>query len=178
MAYQDSIVPKVEEIKETSSQKCFSTCCIEKCEKKDWDAPALLNSMSGFAWPLTVVIVFTFKSQIVDLMKKISRIEAFGGQAEFKNDVKEFDKSVQEAATHVSTPVTDGAEVTKVSELNQSIESDFDQIIRLSAEDPQLGMMKLAALIEKDVRSLLAVQGLLKGSKNKVNLSEMFSILD
>jgi uncharacterized protein YutE (UPF0331/DUF86 family) len=92
---------------------------------------------------------------------------------ELDPEIQKFQQSVREAQQEV---VQSEAEPDTVQQEVIELERDIREILDIAAKDPELGVMKLATTLEREVRLLAASLGQAP-SKRPGSLPQLFSML-
>jgi hypothetical protein len=122
---------------------------------------------------VTLVLILIFRKDITALLARVRKGKLFGQELELDPDIREFQRSVNEAQLEVPRP-----EVLpqKLQEQVEELDRDTKEILDIAARDPELGVIKLATKLEREVLLLAASLGQLE-TKRHVSLLQMFSML-
>lgn len=143
----------------------------------------LISAIATLLWPLfAFVIVYIYKGEIRDLMRRIKRGKVLGQELELE---KSLDKLAEEASavaarvpelpavsTHKEFTENDSidqtVETSQVSRLLTEKTQSVQEILKLASVSPKLGLMQLSAEIDKVVRRHLAASGKLDRHKGQL----------
>lgn len=120
----------------------------------------LIKAIASFLWPiLGFVVVYLFKEEIRDLLRRLKKGKLFGQEVELDASLKQLNAS----AVAVASEVSQLPPASPDSELKIPDEDTSDEILKLAATSPKAALVTLSAKIEKEARDLVAVTGHLKG---------------
>lgn len=140
----------------------------------------LISAIATLLWPLfAFVVVYTYKGEITDLMRRIKRAKLLGQDLELDksldklaDDTNAFAASVPELATVTAQneltendSYRDNVEEAQVSQLRPDEIRPVQEILKLASVSPKLGLMQLSAEVDKEVRRHLAASGNLSRHK-------------
>lgn len=117
------------------------------------------RSLAQFLWPIVIlVIVKIFRPDISALMSRIRKGKLFGQELELDPAFQKFRDTVEEAGQEiVVSPVTEPPEEPKEEEIEtekEDLDKDVSEIFEAAKINPELGIMRLSSIIEKDLRVL------------------------
>lgn len=123
-------------------------------------AANLIKAIAALLWPLLgFVVLFLFKQQIRELLRRLKKGKLFGQEVELEASLKQLDASAVAVSSEVSQlPIA----VSKPQLMNAEMDT-AQEILKLSAASPKAALSILSATIEKETRDLVAVSGHLKG---------------
>ena len=127
----------------------------------------LIESIASLLWPIFVLtIVLIFKKEISHILLRIKRGKILGQEIELKDEIKELDKVTKDAKEEI-VEIEDKEEFDKKLDV---LYSEEEKILELISSNPESALIKLAILIEKQLRYILAGWG---GSSSPRLLSVM-----
>ena len=125
-------------------------------------------------WPIvTLILILVFRKDLTALLARVRKGKLFGQELELDPAILEFQKSVREAQQEVPEPE---AAPQELQQQEAELDRDTKDILEIAARDPELGVVKLATKLEREVRLLAASLGQLQ-AKRHVSLLQVFSIL-
>ena len=134
----------------------------------------LIIALSRLMWPIvTLVLIFVFRKDLTALLARVRKGKLFGQELELDPAIQEFQQSVREAQQEVPEPE---APPQKLQQQVEELDRDTKEILDIAARDPEMGIVKLATKLEREVRLLAASLGQLD-SRRHVSLLQMFSML-
>jgi hypothetical protein len=147
----------------------------------------LIIALSHLLWPIiTLVIVCMFRQPLRGLMERLVKGKLFGQELELEPSVTQLRLSVEQAQLEVEQlpqkqgkALTDGIPITDEQKVLDIIETDSEigKILDYSINSPELGIVRLSALLEKEAREILASTNWLKATK-RISLIEAFKALE
>lgn len=134
----------------------------------------LIGALASLMWPIvTLVLILVFRKDLTALLARIRKGKLFGQELELDPAIFEFQRSVREAQQEVPEPEVPPQ---KLQQQVEELDRDTKEIIDIAARDPELGVVKLATKLEREVRLLAASLGQLE-SKRHISLIQVFSML-
>ncbi len=119
----------------------------------------LLRFLAKIAWPIvTLIFILKFKCDIKEIFKRLKYAKIFGNEIEL--EVIKFKETVEEAREEVCRNASIIAEVDEKQFYQQ--DQDENEILEAAKINPKIGIMKLSATLEKEVRILAGSLGQLK----------------
>jgi hypothetical protein len=126
----------------------------------------LIQALAALLWPiLTFVLVWRFRGEIADLLKRLKKGKFLGQELELGESLDKLDKSSLAAAAEVpKLPVVNENESQrpkKVDLLSTQLNEpdDIEKILDLAESSPKIALMSLAIEIEKELREIVFSQG-------------------
>lgn len=117
----------------------------------------LIIAISRLLWPIvTLIVILLFRSDIKALLTRIRKGKLFGQELELDPNVSEFQRTVKEAEQEVPAISTDKEDYDKKTE---KLDSDIDEVLKASEINPEIGILRLSTLLEKDIRIIAASLG-------------------
>ena len=125
----------------------------------------LIIAVSRLLWPLIALLaVLLFREDIRGVLRRLRKGKLFGQEMELDPAVEQFREAVEraqvEAAPQLPPPVTTNPELPPVS-VRMVAESDVSGILDAAESSPEVSIMKLAAVLDRETRLLLGSLGLL-----------------
>jgi len=134
----------------------------------------LIVAVATLMWPIvTLILILVFRKDLTALLARVRKGKLFGQELELDPAILEFQKSVREAQQEVPEPE---AAPQELQQQEAELDRDTKDILEIAARDPELGVVKLATKLEREVRLLAASLGQLQ-AKRHVSLLQVFSIL-
>lgn len=131
-------------------------------------------ALAHLMWPIvTLALILVFRKDLTALLSRVRKGKLFGQELELDPVIQEFQRSVREAQQEVPEPE---ALPQKLQQQVEELDRDTKEILDIAARDPELGIVKLATKLEREVRLLAASLGQLD-SRRHVSLFQMFSML-
>lgn len=147
----------------------------------------LIIAISHLLWPIIVlVIVCIFRQPIKGLLERLIKGKLFGQELELAPSVREFRLSVEQAQIEVEQlpqkpkkALTEGGQDIQSRQLPDAAqtESEIGKILDDSINSPEVAILRLSALLEKEAREILASTNLMQPTK-RTSLLETFKALD
>ena len=134
----------------------------------------LIVAVATLLWPIvTLILILVFRKDLTALLARVRKGKLFGQELELDPAVVELRQSVREAEQELPEPDEHPQELLqRVEELDR----DTKEILDVAARDPELGVVKLALKLEREVRLLAGSLGQLE-QKRHVSLLQVFSTL-
>jgi len=142
---------------------------------KEW--ADLLRAVATLLWPiLGFVALFSFRSQIRDLLIRLRKGKLFGQEIELGDSLARLGAAAVKTASEVAAlPLTIPALTTGEPEDDPS---ELERrVLEEAGRSPKAALLLLASEMEREVRQLLAAQGLL-GSHRIVSFPQAIQLLD
>jgi hypothetical protein len=134
----------------------------------------LIIALSKLLWPiLTIVIVFLFRSDITKLLTRVRKGKLFGQEIELDPQVLNFQKKVLEAEQELPDISPDKEIYTQKAE---KMDSDISEVLKASEINPEIGILRLSSLLEKEIRLIASSLGDLDGDK-RISPIRQFQVL-
>lgn len=120
----------------------------------------LIKALASLLWPiLGFVVVYLFKEELRDLLRRLKKGKLFGQEVELEASLKQLNAS----AVAVASEVRQLPPASPDPELEVPNEDAANEILKLAATSPKAALVTLSAKIEKEARELVAITGHLKG---------------
>lgn len=128
---------------------------------------ALLEALSGFAWPVVaLVIVFAFRSDISNVTKRLRKGKLLGQELELDAQVDRLDQAAKgaqaeaeaEVAREVATQAAPRGDAPKRDE--SLSDPQVANVLELAAQVPSLALIRLGTLLEAALREVASSTGL------------------
>ena len=129
------------------------------------DLAGLLQAIAALLWPiLTFVLVWRFRIEIADLLKRVKRGKFLGQELELGESLDKLNESALVAAAEVeklpvAVETTPDDEKKLLSVASQADEDEIKTILELAQTSPKLALISLAIEIEKELREIIYCQG-------------------
>lgn len=130
-------------------------------------------AIASLLWPIvTLIIVFAFKNDLTDLLKRFRKGKIFGQEMELDPNIIEFNKVVKEAQEEIPE-----SEKSPEQHEKDELETDhvINDIIEIAKANPELGLIKLSSVLEREIRLLVSSLGAIP--RNRVSAIQLFEIL-
>jgi len=134
----------------------------------------LIVALATLLWPIaTLIVILVFRKDLTALLARVRKGKLFGQELELDPAILELQQSVREAEQELPEPAEEPQELLqRVDELDR----DSKEVLDVAARDPELGIVKLALKLEREVRLLAGSLGQLE-QKRHVSLLQVFSVL-
>jgi uncharacterized protein YutE (UPF0331/DUF86 family) len=134
----------------------------------------LIVAIAQLLWPIiTLVIVIIFRSEITALLQRIRKGKLFGQEVELGPGLSELRKAVEEAQEEIpESKITEEQYEKEAKELDR----DEREVLESAKINSELGIMKLAAILEREIRELAGSLGQL-GQRSRSSATQLFSVL-
>lgn len=110
----------------------------------------LIVALSKLLWSvLPFIFIWIFRSEIAKLLTRVKKGKVFGQEFELEPLVNNFQGVVKEAELEIPDKVID---VEKIEERDQILDTDIKEVLKVSEINPEIGIMRLSSLFEKDIR--------------------------
>jgi hypothetical protein len=134
----------------------------------------LIVALATLMWPIvTLALILVFRKDLTALLARMRKGKLFGQELELDPAILEFQRSVNEAQQEVPEPE---APVQKLQEQADELDRDTKEILDIAARAPELGVVKLASKLEREVRLLTASLGQMDSNRH-VSPLQLFYIL-
>lgn len=134
----------------------------------------LIIALSKLLWPVvTLVLIILFRSDITTLLTRVRKGKLFGQELELDPHVSDFQRTVKEAEQEVPDLLTDSEDYNKKTE---KLDSDINEILKASEINPEIGILRLSSVLEKDIRNIGASLGDID-SKSRTSTIRQFQVL-
>ena len=122
--------------------------------------------ITKLAWPIVFLVVFfTLKKEIISLFPRFKRLKLFGQEFELDKEIDKLEDKVKESKE-------EGIGLNK----SNNDDGTIQHVLDTASREPKVGFLLLATEIEKEIRNLFAISGLLAG-KNYVGPKQALSLL-
>ena len=134
----------------------------------------LLVAISQLPWPVVVLVVaLIFRRDIAALLHRVRKGKLFGQEMELDPAVQEFRVSVQEAQDEIPGSIVGEKQFEKeTTELDQ----DEKEVLEAAKTNPELGVIKLSSILEREIRLLAGSLGQL-GQRTRSAATQLFRVL-
>ncbi|HEX3034769.1 MAG TPA: hypothetical protein VHT73_06475 [Thermodesulfobacteriota bacterium] len=134
----------------------------------------LIIAIAQPLWPIvTLIIVLVFRRDIAALLRRMRRGKLFGQEMELDPAVTEFRKAVEEAQEEI--PESSVAEEQYEKEVQQ-LDRDEREVLEAAKVNPELGIIKLSSILEREIRVLAGSLGQL-GQQRRIPATQLFRLL-
>lgn len=131
----------------------------------------LIIAIAQPLWPIvTLIIVLVFRRDIAALLRRMRRGKLFGQEMELDPAVTEFRKAVEEAQEEI--PESSVAEEQYEKEVQQ-LDRDEREVLEAAKVNPELGIIKLSSILEREIRVLAGSLGQL-GQQRRIPATQLF----
>lgn len=125
----------------------------------------LIASIAQLMWPIIVlVIVCLFRKDISGLLGRIREGEIFGQKFKADPDVDNFQVSVQEAQEEIPSSVVEEKQFEQEMII---LDREEREVLNAAKINPELGIVKLSSILEKELRTIAGTLGHLGGDKKR-----------
>jgi hypothetical protein len=130
---------------------------------------SLIIALSKLAWPaLLIIVIFVFKEDIRALLKRLRKGKLLGQELELDPEIQEFQRTTELAEKEVAPPITpaisESVHVEGQASVKIQVPTDTDEVLSLAASSPEVAIIRLSALLERELRLLLGDMGILPGN--------------
>ncbi len=116
----------------------------------------LISAIASLLWPLvTLTLVLTFRKDITAIFARLRKGKVLGQELELEPTVQKFRLSVQEAERELS-PIPPGAPSAQPA---SQTDDDIVRILDDLASNPNVALIRLSSLLEKELRILFGTMG-------------------
>lgn len=133
----------------------------------------LIVALASLLWPIvTLVIVLVFRSDLAALLKRVRKGKIFGQEMELDPNVAEFQKAVSEAQEEIPESDVEEAQYQKESD---EIDESIKEVFRAANASPELGIIKLSTILEREIRILAGSLG--QAPQRRMPAIQLFRVL-
>jgi len=134
----------------------------------------LIIAVATLLWPIvTLIVILVFRKDLTALLARVRKGKLFGQELELDPAVAELQASVREAEQELPEPAEHPQELLQRAD---ELDRDTKEVLDVAARDSELGVVKLASKLEREVRLLAGSLGQLE-QKRHVSLLQVFSTL-
>ena len=142
----------------------------------------LIKAIASLLWPLLAFyFLWTFKSQISDVIGRLKKGKFLGQEVELNDSLETLQQSASQLSDEVASLPNPREPRSENDDEDQRGETENENIIRSviheAAHSPKTALLTLAAEIEKEARQVLASIGKLKGQTH-IPISQAIRALD
>ncbi|MFL6211627.1 MAG: hypothetical protein ACJ74W_22450 [Pyrinomonadaceae bacterium] len=126
----------------------------------------IIQAIAALLWPiLTFVLVWRFRAEIADLLKRLKRGKFLGQELELGDSLDKLNESALAAAAEVNAlppaeePMTKAPENFDPTAVQENEDDEIKSVLDLAESSPKLALISLAIEIEKELREILFSQG-------------------
>jgi hypothetical protein len=117
-------------------------------------------AIAQLAWPIVaLVIALIFRANIAAFLQRVRKGKLFGQEMELDPAVTEFSDAVQEAQNEIPDS-TIGTE--QFEQETQQLDRDEREVLKAAEISPELGVIRLSSILERETRRLAATLGQLR----------------
>lgn len=110
----------------------------------------LIAALSKLLWSvLPFIFIWIFRNEIAKLLTRVKKGKVFGQEFEFEPRVNDFQGTVKESELETPGKAID---VENFEEKDQTLDTDIKEVLRAAEINPEIGIMRLSSLFEKDIR--------------------------
>ena len=136
----------------------------------------LIVALSKLLWPIvTVVIIFVFRFDIAKLLSRVRKGRLFGQELELDPQVSDFQKTVKEAEQEVPDISSD---VEGYDKKTEKLDSDISEVLKASEINPEIGIIRLSSLLEKEIRVIASSLGDFNADKRTSAIRQIQVLID
>ena len=112
----------------------------------------IIQLLKAVTWPaVAIYAIWVFKPELKKSLSRLQRVKIGQNEAEFRDEVKELNETVEIAIEEASqTKFSMEENKKKSTQLNQ----DKSEILEAAGINPEIGIMKLSSILEREVRTL------------------------
>lgn len=134
----------------------------------------LIIAISKLLWPvISIIIILIFRKEISNLFFRIRKGKLLGQELELDPRVDLFQKTVKKSEQELPEITDDPKDINKEEE---KMDSDINEILKASEINPEFGILRLSALIEKEIRIIAASLGDID-SRKQIPVLRQFEVL-
>lgn len=134
----------------------------------------LIVAIAHFLWPIiTLIIVLVFRRDIAALLRRVRKGKLFGQEMELDPAVTEFHKAVQEAQEEIPESSVGEEQFEKEA---KELDRDERDVLETAKINPELGVIKLSSILEREIRVLAGSLGQL-GQRSRSTATQLFRLL-
>lgn len=126
----------------------------------------LIAALSKLLWSvLPLIFIWIFRNEIAKLLTRVKKGKIFGQEFELEPLVNNFQGVVKEAKLETSKKVIDVENIEEnieenivenieenIVEKDQILDTDIKEVLKFAEINPEIGIMLLSSLFEKDIR--------------------------
>ena len=140
------------------------------------DLGNLLQAGAKVLWTVvTVVLVLVFRRDISDLLRRLQKGKLLGQEIELSQAASELRANVEKAQNQI--PSSDVAPKQYREEIAE-LAKDEAEVLEAAKINAQIGVIRLASIIEREIRELTASTGNTKVRRYSSPLDMMSSLVD
>ncbi len=110
----------------------------------------LIVALSKLLWSvLPFIFIWIFRNEISKLLTRVKKGKVFGQEFEFEPRVNDFQGTVKESELETPGKAID---IESFEEKDQILDTDIKEVLRAAEINPEIGIMRLSSLFEKDIR--------------------------
>ena len=130
----------------------------------------LIRAGATLLWPLIVlVLALVFRSDITAILARLRRGKFLGQELELEPTVEKLSKNVEIAKANPR----DSKAMPLPESVKGAMDADEAGILEAAKPSPELGIIKLASVLEREMRTIVGSLGLLEGRKGMTALRLM-----
>jgi len=134
----------------------------------------LISAIAKLLWPIiALVIILIFQKDIAALLTRIRKGKLFGQEVELDPSVDKFRKIVEEAQSEIPESTVIEEKYEKESE---GLDRDVKEILEAAKVNPELGIIRLSSILEREIRVLAGSLGYLK-YRVQIPITQLFRIM-
>lgn len=134
----------------------------------------LIVALATLLWPIvTLIVILVFRKDLTALLARVRKGKLFGQEVELDPAILELQEAVREAEQELPEPA---ARPQELLQRVQELDRDSKEVLDIASRDPELGIIKLALTLEREVRLLAGSLGQLE-QKRHVSLLQAFLVL-
>ena len=131
----------------------------------------LIAAIAQLLWPIvTISVILVFRSDIASLLRRVRKGKLFGQEMELDPAVNEFRKVVEESKEEI--PESSVAAEQYEKEV-QELDRDEREVLEAAKVNPELGVMKLSSILERETRVLAGSLGHLS-QRSRASAPQLF----
>ena len=131
-------------------------------------------AIAQLLWPIGIlVIVLIFRRDIAAFLRRVRKEKLFGQEMELNPAVTEFREAVEEAQEEI--PESWVAEEQYEKEVQQ-LDRDEREVLEAAKVNPELGVIKLSSILEREIRVLAGSLGQLE-HRSRSPVTQLFRVL-
>lgn len=135
----------------------------------------LIAAIAQLMWPIIVlVIVCLFRKDISELLRRIRKGTIFGQDVEMDQPLDKFQETVKEAQEEIPPSFI---EEKRFEQEIKTFEREEREVLEAARINPELGIIRLSSILERETRTLLGVLGYLSKEKRLMTGIELHQVL-
>lgn len=135
----------------------------------------LIAAIAQLMWPIIVlVIVCLFRKDISELLRRIRKGTIFGQDVELDQPLDKFQETVKEAQEEIPPSFI---EEKRFEQEIKTFEREEREVLEAARINPELGIIRLSSILERETRTLLGVLGYLSKEKRLMTGIELHQVL-